>query len=218
MVSPGIRREYFYHGGYTMEGKTWGYARTSTQKQNEDRQLIALREFGVEEKNIVVDKQSGKDFDRPGYQKLVRKLKKGDTLAILSIDRLGRNYEQIQEQWRRLTKQMGVHIVVLDMPLLDTRQEHDLSGTLIADIVLQLLGYVAEIGRINICQRVNEGVQAAKARGVRFGRPPMEKPEGFEDAVRRYQNKEISARQAGRELGVSHACFLRWVSSMQNAK
>ena len=198
-----------------MKGRTWGYARTSTQKQNEDRQLIALRENGVDERYIIIDKQSGKDFDRPGYQELVRRLRRGDTLVIMSIDRLGRNYEQIQEQWTRLTKKMGVHIVVLDMPLLDTRKEQDLSGMLIADIVLKLLGYLAEIGRINICRRINEGVRAAKTRGVRFGRPPKEKPEGFEEILRRYESKEISARQAGRELGVSHACFLNWVYKSQ---
>lgn len=148
----------------------YGYARVSTKEQNEQRQLIALQEFGVAEQNVFVDKQSGKDFERPNYRKLIKKLKPDDTLVIKSIDRLGRNYEEILEQWRIITKERGTAIVVLDMPLLDTRKNRDLTGTLIADIVLQLLSYVAQTEREFIRQRQAEGIAAAKAQGVQFGR------------------------------------------------
>ena len=157
----------------------YGYARVSTKEQNELRQLIALREFGLTDRAIFVDKQSGKDFDRRSYQRLLRKLKDGDTLVIKSIDRLGRNYEEILEQWRIITKEKSAAIVVLDMPLLDTRRNRDLTGTLIADIVLQLLSYVAQTEREFIHQRQAEGIAAAKARGVKFGRPRKVLPEGF---------------------------------------
>ena len=157
----------------------YGYARVSTREQNEERQLIALTGFGIAESAIFVDKQSGKDFERMQYRRLMRKLKDGDTLVIKSIDRLGRNYEEILEQWRVITKEKRAAIVVLDMPLLDTRQNRDLAGTLIADIVLQLLSYVAQTEREFIRQRQAEGIAAAKARGVRFGRPPMQRPENF---------------------------------------
>ena len=157
----------------------YGYARVSTRVQNEERQLIALREFGLNDGQIILDKQSGKDFDRRGYRRLLRKLKDGDTLAIKSIDRLGRNYEEILEQWRVITKEKGAAIVVLDMPLLDTRRSRDLTGTLIADIVLQLLSYVAQTEREFIRQRQVEGIAAAKARGVKFGRPYKELPTGY---------------------------------------
>ena len=156
----------------------YGYARVSTKEQNELRQLIALREFGLTDRAIFVDKQSGKDFDRRSYQRLLRKLKDGDTLVIKSIDRLGRNYEEILEQWRIITKEKSAAIVVLDMPLLDTRRNRDLTGTLIADIVLQLLSYVAQTEREFIHQRQAEGIAAAKARGVKFGRPRKALPEG----------------------------------------
>ena len=159
-----------------MENQMYGYIRVSTREQNEDRQVIAMREFGVPDSNMVTDKQSGKDFARPGYRRLLRKLKPGDTLVLKSIDRLGRNYDEILEQWRLLTKEKRVEIVVLDMPLLDTRQGRDLMGTLIADIVLQLLSYVAQTEREFIRQRQAEGIAAAKARGVQFGRRPKEKP------------------------------------------
>lgn len=162
-----------------MSETLYGYIRVSTREQNEDRQRIAMREFGIAERNIVLDKQSGKDFDRPGYQRLMKKLKPGDTLVLKSIDRLGRNYSEILEQWREITKGKGAAVVVLDMPLLDTRKGKDLTGTLIADIVLQLLSYVAQTERELIRQRQAEGIAAAKARGVRFGRRPMERPEGF---------------------------------------
>ena len=151
--------------------KSYGYIRVSSRDQNEDRQLIALTEVGVPQKNIYLDKQSGKDFNRPQYKKLLRKLKKDDLLFIKSIDRLGRNYVEILEQWRILTKEKGVDIVVLDMPLLDTRRGKDLMGTFLSDIVLQVLSFVAENERVNIRQRQAEGIAAAKARGVRFGRP-----------------------------------------------
>ena len=158
----------------------YGYVRVSTKEQNEDRQMAAMREFGIGAGGIVLDKQSGKDFERPGYRRLVRRLKAGDTLVIKSIDRLGRNYDEILEQWRLLPKEKLVNIVVLDMPLLDTRQGRDLTGVLIADIVLQLLSYVAQTERENIRRRQAEGIAEAKARGVRFGRSRLETPKGFE--------------------------------------
>ena len=158
-----------------------------------------------------MDKQSGKDFERPNYKKLIRKLKSGDTLVIKSIDRLGRNYDEILEQWRIITKEKQAAIVVLDMPLLNTQQNRDLTGTLITDIVLQLLSYVAQTEREFIRQRQAEGIAAAKARGVRFGRPAMERPAGYEDIKIRWQRKELSARAAAKQLRITHGTFLRWV-------
>ena len=175
--------------------------------------MIAMQEFGVEKKQIYLDKQSGKDFERPQYQKLLRKLKCGDTLVIKSIDRLGRNYDEILVQWRTITKQKKAAIVVLDMPLLDTRQNRDLTGTLIADIVLQLLSYVAQTEREFIKQRQKEGIAAAKARGVKFGRVPLEKPAEFDQLQSLWLQGEVSAREAGRQLNVTHKTFLRWVQS-----
>ena len=163
----------------------YGYVRVSTRDQNEERQLIALLELQVPKKNIFIDKQSGKDFERPQYKKLLRKMKKGDLLYIKSIDRLGRNYNEIQEQWRILTKDKGVDIVVLDMPLLDTRRGKDLMGTFLSDIVLQVLSFVAENERMNIRQRQAEGIAAAKAKGVRFGRVPKPLPENFHAVYQR---------------------------------
>ncbi len=189
----------------------YGYARVSTKEQNEQRQIIALEEFGLSRKQIFMDKQSGKDFERTNYRRLIRRLKEGDTLVVKSIDRLGRNYNEILEQWRIITKEKGAAIVVLDMPLLDTRKNRDLTGTLIADIVLQLLSYVAQTEREFIHQRQAEGIAAAKAQGVRFGRPPLEKPESFTVVHLAWQKKEISAREAARRLGVTHKTFLRWV-------
>lgn len=189
----------------------YGYARISTREQNEERQLIALREFGRNDGQIILDKQSGKDFDRRGYRRLLRKLKDGDTLVIKSIDRLGRNYEEILEQWRVITKKKGAAIVVLDMPLLDTRRSRDLTGTLIADIVLQLLSYVAQTEREFIHQRQAEGIAAAKARGVKFGRPYKELPAGFQEVKARWVRGELSARAAGKELHIAHSTFLYWV-------
>ena len=193
-----------------MDQTTYGYIRVSTRDQNEDRQRIAMREAGVEEQNILMDKQSGKDFDRPGYGRLMEKLKPGDTLIVKSIDRLGRNYDEILEQWRLITKEKRAAVVVLDMPLLDTRQGKDLTGTLIADIVLQLLSYVAQTEREFILQRQAEGIAAAKKRGVRFGRRPMERPRTFETVFREWEAGRLSARAAAKRLHISHTTFNRW--------
>lgn len=192
---------------------TYGYIRVSTREQNEDRQVIALHEVGVPEKNIYMDKQSGKDFERPDYKRLIRKLKPGDTLVIKSIDRLGRNYEEILEQWRILTREKKAAIVVLDMPLLDTRQGRDLTGTLIADIVLQLLSYVAQTEREFIHQRQAEGIASAKARGVHMGRAPMEIPEDFTPVYAKWKRGEVSGRGAARMLGVAQHTFTKWASA-----
>lgn len=189
---------------------TYGYVRVSTREQNEDRQIIAMRGFGVKSSNIILDKQSGKDFNRPGYQRLMCKLKAGDTLVIKSIDRLGRNYDEILEQWRLLTKVKQVAVVVLDMPLLDTRQGRDLTGVLIADIVLQLLSYVAQTEREFNRQRQAEGIAAAKAKGVHFGRRHKERGEEYEEVVAAWQRGELSGRAAAKRLGVAHATFQRW--------
>ena len=193
-----------------MSGIMYGYIRVSSKSQNEDRQFLALCEAGVPLKNIIMDKQSGKDFERPGYLRLMKKLKPADVLVIKSIDRLGRNYEEILEQWRIITKEKNASIVVLDMPLLDTRQGRDLMGTVIADIVLQLLSYVAQTEREFIHQRQAEGIAAAKARGVRFGRRPMERPPDFEQVRHQWEEGQLSARGAAKQLGVSHKTFLRW--------
>ena len=194
-----------------MENQIYGYIRVSSRDQNEDRQVIAMREFGIAEKNLVIDKQSGKDFARPGYRRLLRKLKPNDTLVIKSIDRLGRNYDEVLEQWRLLTKEKQVDIVVLDMPLLDTRTGRDLIGTLISDIVLQLLSYVAQTEREFIHQRQAEGIAAAKARGVKFGRKPKERPAEYEHLRDEWRAGRISARAAARQLGVAHRTFMKWV-------
>ena len=194
-----------------MENQIYGYIRVSSRDQNEDRQVIAMREFGIAEKNLVIDKQSGKDFARPGYRRLLRKLKPNDTLVIKSIDRLGRNYDEVLEQWRLLTKGKQVDIVVLDMPLLDTRKGRDLIGTLISDIVLQLLSYVAQTEREFIHQRQAEGIAAAKARGVKFGRKPKERPAEYEHLRDEWRAGRISARAAARQLGVAHRTFMKWV-------
>ncbi len=190
--------------------KLYGYVRVSTREQREDRQVIALEQQGVPPKQIYVEKQSGKDFNRPVYQRLLRKIKPGDILLIKSIDRLGRNYEEILEQWRRLTKEKQVDILVLDMPLLDTRKGKDLIGSLISDIVLQLLSYVAQTEREFIRQRQAEGIAAARARGVQFGRKPMKKPKEYEQLYNLWQNGQISARGAASRLGVCHKTFLNW--------
>ncbi len=185
----------------------YGYIRVSTKEQNEDRQLIALREMSIPDKNIFMDKQSGKDFERDQYKKLVKKLKPDDLLYIKSIDRLGRNYEEIQNQWRILTKKKGVDIVVLDMPLLDTRRGKDLMGTLLSDIVLQVLSFVAESEHTNIQQRQTEGIAAAKARGVRFGRPPRPLPENFYESYRRWKSREITCAAAAKACGLPPSTF-----------
>lgn len=196
----------------TEQMKQYGYIRVSTRDQNEERQLIAMREFGIEEKCIYIDKQSGKDFRRPGYMKLMKKIKPGDVLVIKSIDRLGRNYDEILEQWRFITREKRADVVVLDMPLLDTRQGRDLTGTLIADIVLQLLSYVAQTEREFIRQRQAEGIAAARARGVQLGRRPLPVPDGFDAERNRWAAGEISGREAARRLGVSAHTFIKWAS------
>lgn len=188
----------------------YGYARVSTKEQNEQRQLIALKTFGISERHIFIDKQSGKDFNRTNYKRLLRKVKSGDTIVIKSIDRLGRNYDEILEQWRVITKEKQVAIVVLDMPLLDTKRNRDLTGTLIADIVLQLLSYVAQTEREFIRQRQAEGIAAAKERGVKFGRRSMERPPEFEYLKALWKQNELSAREAAKRLGITHSTFLRW--------
>ena len=196
-----------------MDHITYGYIRVSSRDQNEERQRVAMRGAGVEERHILMDKQSGKDFDRPGWRCVLRKLKPGDTLIVKSIDRLGRNYDEILEQWRVITKGKQAAIVVLDMPLLDTRQGRDLTGTLIADIVLQLLSYVAQTEREFIRQRQAEGIAAAKERGVRFGRKPLERPPEYEAVTALWQRGTLSARAAAVRLGVAHKTFLKWVHS-----
>ena len=190
-----------------MISTTYGYIRVSTREQNEDRQLIAMRDAAVPEENIFMDKQSGKDFDRPQYKKLVKKLKPDDLLYVKSIDRLGRNYEEIQNQWRILTKEKRIDIVVLDMPLLDTRRGKDLMGTFLSDIVLQVLSFVAENERINIRQRQAEGIAAARARGVRLGRPPRPLPENYGSAYRRWKAGAITGTAAAKECGMPLSTF-----------
>ena len=195
-----------------MSQNIYGYIRVSSKDQNEARQRIAMREFGVQDRYVFIDRQSGKDFERPGYQTLLRKMKAADTLVIKSIDRLGRNYEEILEQWRVITKEKQAAIVVLDMPLLDTRQGKDLTKTLIADIVLQLLSYVAQTEREFIRQRQAEGIAAAKARGVKFGRKPTERPKEFTNLRCDWENGLISARKAAIQLGITHRTFLKWAT------
>ncbi len=191
------------------EKRIYGYARCSSMDQNEDRQMIALLEASVPEKNIFMDKQSGKDFDRPNYKKLVQELKAGDILYILSIDRLGRNYEEIQNQWRILTKEIGIDICVLDMPLPDTRNGKDQMGTLNADIVLQILSFVAQSERENIKKRQAEGIAAAKARGVKFGRPEKAAPNDFGKIVRAWEQKKLPFADVLEICNMSEATFYR---------
>lgn len=197
-------------------GNLYGYIRVSTRDQNEDRQLIALRELKIPEKNIFMDKQSGKDFNRPQYKRLVRRLKKDDLLYIKSIDRLGRNYAEILEQWRLLTQTKGADIVVLDMPLLDTRRGKDLMGTFLSDIVLQVLSFVAENERDNIRRRQAEGIAAARARGVRFGRPEKPLPEQFAPFCRAWRAGRISGAAAARALGMPLSSFRYRASRWQD--
>lgn len=194
----------------------YGYIRVSSKDQCEDRQWLALKQFDIPRKNIYVDKVSGKNFDRPQYNRLVKKLKKGDVLIVLSIDRLGRNYDEIQNQWRIITKVKQVDIVVLDMPLLDTRKkgDQDLTGTFIADMVLQILAYVAQIERENIKQRQKEGIYAAKSRGVIFGRPKKDVPQNFKEIKNQWLQNQITSRQAAKALGIAQSTFLRWVQEI----
>ena len=190
-------------------GNQYGYVRVSTREQNEDRQIIALNSAEVPKQNIYVDKQSGKDFNRPMYRKLLRRLRQDDLLYIKSIDRLGRNYGEVLEQWRILTKEKKVDIVVLDMPLLDTRRGKDLVGTFLSDIVLQVLSFVAENERTNIRERQREGIEAAKLRGVNFGRPLKPLPENFEEACERWRAGEITGKEAARLCGMPYTSFYR---------
>lgn len=192
-----------------MAGQTYGYIRVSSKDQNEDRQRVALAEKEIPPKNLYVDKQSGKDFQRPQYQKLLRRLRAGDLLYVLSIDRLGRNYEEIQQQWRVLTKDIGIDICVLDMPLLDTRQGQDLMGTFIADLVLQILSFVAQSERENIRKRQAEGIAAAKARGVVFGRPAKTAPDDFAEIVGAWESGRQTFQEALERCGMSESTFYR---------
>ena len=190
-------------------GKIYGYVRVSSTDQNEDRQMIAMSDSNVPNGNVYIDKQSGKDFERPQYKKLVKKLKSGDLLYILSIDRLGRNYEEIQKQWRILTKDIGIDICVIDMPLLDTRNGKDLMGTFIADLVLQILSFVAQNERENIKKRQAEGIAAAKAKGVKFGRPEIAKPDDFSNIVKDWNKGTISTAEALKLCNMSTSTFYR---------
>ena len=196
-----------------MKSVEYGYIRVSTREQNEDRQLRAMEDYGIKPANISVDKQSGKDFERPGYRRLLKKLRPGDTIVVKSIDRLGRNYNEILEQWRLLTKQKQVDIVVLDMPLLNTKQGKDLTGVVIADIVLQLLSYVAQTEREFNRQRQAEGIAAAIERGVKFGRRRLERPGSFDEVRGKWESGEISAQSAADQLGVSRTTFFRWMKA-----
>ncbi|MBP3883292.1 MAG: recombinase family protein [Lachnospiraceae bacterium] len=189
-------------------GSIYCYIRVSSKDQHEDRQLITMNEYGIPKQNIYIDKQSGKDFDRPKYRKLVRKLKKDDLLYIKSIDRLGRNYAEILEQWRFLTKEKGIDICVIDMPLLDTRRGKDLIGTFLSDVVLQVLSFVAENERQSIRQRQAEGIAAAKSKGVKFGRPQNPLPERFDEIFLRWKSGEISGKKAASLLGMPASTFL----------
>ena len=192
-----------------MAGTIYGYIRVSTREQNEDRQRLALAALPVPEENIYMDKQSGKDFERPQYRRLVRRLRRDDLLYVKSIDRLGRNYSEILEQWRMLTKEKGVDIAVLDMPLLDTRRGKDLMGTFLSDIVLQVLSFVAENERSSIRQRQAEGIEAARKRGAHLGRRQLPMPEGFAELAQAWRNGEVSSRFAAGQLRISHQTFLR---------
>lgn len=200
-----------------MNQNIYGYARVSTKEQNEERQMIALRNFAVPEQHIFLDKLSGKDFNRPQYRKLLRIVRPGDLIVVKSIDRLGRNYAEILEQWQLITKRKRTNIVVLDMPLLDTRSSSkDLTGTFIADLVLQILSYVAQTERDNIKQRQAEGIAAAKARGVKFGREEKPIPQEFYAVYTRWKNQEISARGAAKLLSISHPTFLKWTEQLSS--
>lgn len=195
-----------------MKGNVYGYVRVSTKEQNEDRQILVLQAFPVSSQNIYMDKLSGKDFNRPQYQKILRKLRQGDVLVVKSIDRLGRNYEEILAQWKMITKRKQADVVVLDMPLLDTRKSsRDLTGTFVADLVLQILSYVAQTERENILQRQKEGIEAARKRGVQFGRPRKPVPDQFWQLKEEWENKKITSREAARKLSVAQDTFLRWV-------
>jgi len=195
--------------------KKYGYVRVSSTDQNEDRQIAAMQELNIPQEQIFLDKQSGKDFERPQYKVLTKKLRPGDLLYVLSIDRLGRNYEEIQNQWRLLTKEKGVDIVVIDMPLLDTRLNKDLMGTFIADLVLQILSFVAQSERENIKKRQAQGIAAAKARGVRFGRPVTEMPDNFSTLIKQWEKKQLTLKQLLVQCNMSKATFYRRLYEQQ---
>ena len=200
-----------------MKKKEYGYVRVSTKEQNEERQMIALKEIGIKKENIYIDKQSGKDFNRPNYLKLMKKIKAGDTVFVKSIDRLGRNYEDIIDQWHYITMTKEVDIVVLDFPLLDTRSNIEgLTGQFIGNLVLQVLSYVAQVERENIKQRQSEGIKAAKNRGVQFGRQQIEVSETFEEVYVLWKDFEISGREAARRLGVDPKTFKKWVNTKED--
>ena len=198
-----------------MKTEMYGYVRVSSKDQCEARQVLALREFEVPERNIYMDKMSGKDFNRPQYRRMVRRLRAGDVLVVKSIDRLGRNYEEILEEWRIIKKKREVAVVVLDMPLLDTRTSgRNLTGVFVADLVLQILSYVAQTEREYIRQRQKEGIAAAKQRGVKFGRPKKQVPEEFARLREKWMDKEMTSREAAKCLGISQNTFLRWSKNM----
>ena len=209
LIRDKIKDLHFKKKGEILLKRKYGYIRVSSHDQNEDRQLIALQLLEIPKSNIYIDKQSGKNFDRPQYKKMVKKLKKDDLLYIKSIDRLGRNYSEILEQWRTLTKIKCIDIVVLDMPLLDTRRGKDLMGTFLSDIVLQVLSFVAENERSNIRQRQAEGIAAAKARGVQFGRPQIKPPEQFGRIIQAWERKEITFKEVLKQCDMSKATFYR---------
>lgn len=201
-----------------MNKNMYGYVRVSTTEQNEDRQMAAMTEKGIDNKKLYIDKQSGKDFNRPQYLKMIKKLKKGDLLYILSIDRLGRNYAEIQEQWRILTKEIGVDICVIDMPLLDTRNGKDLMGTFIADLVLQILSFAAENEMENIHKRQAEGIAAAKTRGVKFGRPKIGIPNDFENIVLMWERREITINEVLEKCQMKESTFYRRLKEYRKQK
>lgn len=195
----------------------YGYARVSTREQNEDRQIIALREMGVPEQNIYLDKLSGKNFERPQYKKLLRKLNGDSVLYIKSIDRLGRSYRDLSEQWRIITKEKGADVVVIDMPILDTRREKNLLGTFISDLILTLLSYVAETEYRTIHQRQAEGIAAAKARGVKLGRPPKPLPDNFHNVYQKWKAGKISTKEAARQVNMPASTYRYRASIYKNA-
>ena len=197
--------------------EVYGYIRVSSRDQNEDRQMVAMQGLAIPERHIFMDRQSGKDFQRPQYQRMVKKLRPGDLLYVKSIDRLGRNYEEILEQWRALTKERGVDIVVLDMPLLDTRRGKDLMGTFLSDIVLQVLSFAAENERSNIRQRQAEGIAAAKAKGVKFGRPPLPLPDNFSKVHRDWRNKKLTLREAADACAMPVGTFYAKAVRLENS-
>ena len=197
-------------------GKIYGYIRVSTKEQNEDRQSLALASFDIPPRRLYIDRKSGKDFDRPAYQRLKKRLRAGDLIVTKSIDRFGRNYKEIMEEWKIISRDIGADICVIDMPLLDTRQNKDLLGTFISDLVLQILSFVSETERSYIKQRQAEGIAAAKLKGIRFGRPALPIPDNYPEVVRRWKDGEISSREAAKELQISQTTLLKWVKNMKD--